>query len=92
MLDRAWGNLRITLDPIASSLQTSADHAVAAGTSKETDLHGIYDLTLLNEVLAANGPGAGLATAASGRRQVTTTVTAAGGPGIRRPRPPSRRA
>ncbi|WP_315096718.1 ABC transporter substrate-binding protein [uncultured Cellulomonas sp.] len=52
VLDRAWANLRITLDPVASSLQTSADHAVAASTSKETDLHGIYDLTLLNEVLA----------------------------------------
>ncbi|HWJ85362.1 MAG TPA: ABC transporter substrate-binding protein [Cellulomonas sp.] len=55
VLDRAWGNLRITLDPIASSLQTSADHGVAAGVADETDLHGIYDLTLLNEVLAANG-------------------------------------
>jgi NitT/TauT family transport system substrate-binding protein len=54
VLDRAWANLRITLDPIASSLQTSADHAVAAGTSEKTDLQGIYDLTLLNEVLAEN--------------------------------------
>ncbi|MBO3085807.1 ABC transporter substrate-binding protein [Cellulomonas fengjieae] len=55
VLDRAWSNLRITLDPVATSLQTSADHAVAAGTSKETDLRGIYDLTLLNEVLAEHG-------------------------------------
>ncbi|WP_456825842.1 ABC transporter substrate-binding protein [Cellulomonas sp. P5_E12] len=55
VLDRAWGNLRLTLDPIASSLQTSADNGVAAGVSKETDLHGIYDLTLLNQVLADNG-------------------------------------
>jgi len=55
VLDRAWGNLRITLDPIASSLQTSADHGVAAGVSDETDLHGIYDLSLLNEVLKDNG-------------------------------------
>ena len=55
VLDRAWGNLRLTLDPIASSLQTSADHGVAVGTSKKTDLTGIYDLTLLNEVLKANG-------------------------------------
>jgi NitT/TauT family transport system substrate-binding protein len=52
VLDRAWGNLRLTLDPIASSLQTSADNGVAAGVSKKTDLHGIYDLTLLNQVLA----------------------------------------
>ena len=54
VLDRAWGNLRLTLDPIASSLQTSADNGVAAGVSKKTDLHGIYDLTLLNQVLAAH--------------------------------------
>ena len=54
VLDRAWANLRLTLDPIASSLQTSADHGVAVGTSKKTDLTGIYDLTLLNEVLAAH--------------------------------------
>ena len=58
VLDRAWANLRITLDPIASSLQTSADNGVAAGTAKETDLHGIYDLTLLNEVLKAAGKDA----------------------------------
>ena len=55
VLDRAWDNLRLTLDPIASSLQTSADHAVAVGTSEETDLTGIYDLALLNAVLEANG-------------------------------------
>ncbi|WP_034623440.1 ABC transporter substrate-binding protein [Cellulomonas sp. URHE0023] len=55
VLDRAWDNLRLTLDPIASSLQTSADHAVAVGTSKKTDLTGIYDLALLNQVLEANG-------------------------------------
>ena len=55
VLDRAWGNLRLTLDPIASSLQTSADNGVAAGVSKKTDLHGIYDLTLLNQVLADSG-------------------------------------
>ena len=69
VLDRAWSNLRITLDPVAASLQTSADHAVAAGTSKKTDLHGIYDLTLLNEVLAEHGQepvaDAGLGTEAS---------------------------
>ncbi|WP_426595539.1 ABC transporter substrate-binding protein [Cellulomonas sp. McL0617] len=54
VLDRAWANLTPTLDPIASSLQTSADHGVAVGTSKKTDLTGIYDLTLLNEVLKEN--------------------------------------
>ena len=53
----AWPNLAFTLDPIASSLQTSADHAVAAGLLDPVDLTspGIYDLTLLNEVLAERG-------------------------------------
>lgn len=53
----AWENLEFTLDPIASSLQTSADHAIAAGLPDPVDLTtpGIYDLSLLNEVLAERG-------------------------------------
>lgn len=53
----AWENLDFTLDPIASSLQTSADHAESVGLLDPVDLKtpGIYDLTLLNEVLAARG-------------------------------------
>ena len=56
----AWENLEFTLDPIASSLQTSADHAIAAGLLDPVDLAspGIYDLTLLNEVLAERGEAA----------------------------------
>ncbi len=51
----AWENLRFTFDPIASSLATSKDDAVAAGLLEDVDLTGIYDLTLLNEVLAERG-------------------------------------
>ncbi len=53
----AWENLEFTLDPIASSLQGSADDAIAADLLDEVDLAdpGIYDLTLLNEVLAERG-------------------------------------
>jgi NitT/TauT family transport system substrate-binding protein len=54
-LERAWGNLTLTLDPIASTLQTSADHGVDVGTTKKADLSGIYDLTLLNALLAQLG-------------------------------------
>jgi NitT/TauT family transport system substrate-binding protein len=56
----AWGNLRFTLDPIASSLQGSADDAIAVGVLEPVDLTdpGIYDLTLLNEVLADRGEDA----------------------------------
>ena len=55
VLDAAWENLHFTLDPIASSLQTSAEDAEAAGLLDPVDLTGIYDLALLNEVLAARG-------------------------------------
>jgi NitT/TauT family transport system substrate-binding protein len=48
----AWPNLTFTTDPIASSLQASADHAAAVGLLEPVDLTEIYDLTLLNEVLA----------------------------------------
>ncbi len=55
VLSAAWPNLEFTYDPIASSLRTSADHAQAVGLLDPVDLGGIYDLTLLNQVLAEQG-------------------------------------
>ena len=55
VLDRAWANISLTPDPIAASLQTSADNAAAAGLTPEADLKGIYDLRLLNGLLVASG-------------------------------------
>jgi NitT/TauT family transport system substrate-binding protein len=55
VLDAAWANLTFTDDPIASSLQKSADDAIALGLLDEVDLKGIYDLDLLNEVLRSKG-------------------------------------
>jgi NitT/TauT family transport system substrate-binding protein len=52
VLDRSWGELTVTWDPIASALKKSADNGVAAGTTqKAVDLKGIYDLTPLNTIL-----------------------------------------
>jgi len=51
----SWANLDFTHDPIASSLQTSADNAHAVGLLDEVDLKGIYSLDLLNELLQAKG-------------------------------------
>ncbi len=52
VIDRAWQNLTVTHDPIAASLQHSADSAVTAGVAKEkVDLHGIYELSILNRIL-----------------------------------------
>jgi NitT/TauT family transport system substrate-binding protein len=58
VLDRAWGNITITNDPIAASLKASAEHAESVGLLKAVDLKGIYDLKLLSEVLSANGGAA----------------------------------
>lgn len=51
VLDRAFAGIETTDDPVASSLATSAAHAVATGLVREADLRGLYDLTLLREVL-----------------------------------------
>jgi NitT/TauT family transport system substrate-binding protein len=56
VLDRAWQNLTVTDDPIATSLQRSAENAVDAGvTTRHTDLHGIYELSILNRILTQQG-------------------------------------
>jgi NitT/TauT family transport system substrate-binding protein len=55
ILAAAWKNLEFTYDPIASSLAESAAHAEELGLLEPTDLDGIYDLTLLNQVLSAEG-------------------------------------
>jgi NitT/TauT family transport system substrate-binding protein len=54
----SWKNLRFTNNPIASSLKTGAKHAESVGLLQPVNLAGIYDLKLLNEVLAAAGEGA----------------------------------
>ena len=55
VLEAAWKNLEFTLDPIASSLKASADHASRVGLLDPVDLTGIYDLDLLNELLRTAG-------------------------------------
>ncbi len=54
LLKAAWGNLTFTVDPVASSLQASADDAQSLGLLKGPgDLAGLYDLAPLNEILKA---------------------------------------
>jgi NitT/TauT family transport system substrate-binding protein len=55
VLDPAWKSIQITDDPLASTLDTEAEHAVKAGLLKAPKLDGIYDLTLLNKVLKDEG-------------------------------------
>jgi NitT/TauT family transport system substrate-binding protein len=59
-IDRAFAEITITEDPIASSLKESAAHAVATGLVKASDLKGIYDLSILDELLGRTIDDAGL--------------------------------
>jgi NitT/TauT family transport system substrate-binding protein len=56
----AFKNIQITEDPVASSLKTSAEHAFATGLVKEADLTGIYDLSILRDLLGSPVDDAGL--------------------------------
>ena len=51
VVSAAWPHMTFTLDPLADTLKASADHAHSVGLLGSVDLHGLYDLTLLNEVL-----------------------------------------
>ncbi|MCW2707516.1 MAG: putative transporter substrate-binding protein [Frankiales bacterium] len=55
VLTSAFAALTPTVDPIASSLKTDLEHGVEIGVSKQADLKGIYDLSLLNKLLTAAG-------------------------------------
>ena len=55
VISAAWKNLRFTNDPIAASLKLSAKHAQDVALLQPVNLTGIYDLTLLNQVLTKAG-------------------------------------
>jgi NitT/TauT family transport system substrate-binding protein len=62
VVSAAWQHMTFTLDPLAGTLKTSADHAHSLGLLANVNLTGLYDLAPLNAVLAAHGesPVAGL--------------------------------
>jgi NitT/TauT family transport system substrate-binding protein len=55
VIERAWETLTFTADPIASSLQHSAEAATGVGLLEAVKLDGIYELGPLNALLAAAG-------------------------------------
>ena len=57
VLDDSFSRLQVTYDPVRSSLFTSAKWAFEAGFlgRERPDLSGIYDLSILNEVLVERG-------------------------------------
>ena len=56
-IDDAFARIEITYDPLRNTLLTSARSAFEAGFlgRQMPDLSGLYDLTLLNQVLAEKG-------------------------------------
>jgi NitT/TauT family transport system substrate-binding protein len=57
VLEEAFSRLQVTYDPLRASLLTSAKSAFDAGFlgRRAPDLTGLYDLSLLNQVLAEKG-------------------------------------
>jgi NitT/TauT family transport system substrate-binding protein len=55
VVSAAWPHMSFTLDPLAPTLKASADHAHSLGLLASVTLNGLYDLTLLNQVLASHG-------------------------------------
>ena len=56
LLTASFAQITFTNDPIASSLETDAQHAVSVGLLKPvSNLSGLYDLGPLNKLLAAAG-------------------------------------
>ena len=55
ILTKSLTYLTFTNDPIASTLKTDAQHAVAVGLLEPVNLNGIYDLGPLNKLLKAAG-------------------------------------
>lgn len=60
VLDRAFAQLTLTVDPLASSLKTVAEHAFAAGLVQRGSLGGLYDLRPLHAVTGKDFDTAGL--------------------------------
>ncbi|WP_095756698.1 ABC transporter substrate-binding protein [Streptomyces xinghaiensis] len=55
VLDPAFEHIEVLDDPLAATLARQAEHAERAGLLENPDLRGIYDLRLLNKVLAERG-------------------------------------
>lgn len=60
VLERSLQNIVFTVDPLAGTYKKLLQDGVEAGTTKQADLNGIFDLTALNEVTGENITAAGL--------------------------------
>ncbi|MHB8571377.1 MAG: ABC transporter substrate-binding protein [Candidatus Dormibacteria bacterium] len=54
-LARAWTRLRFTPDPLTASFSVDESHAELLGLQRHSDLAGLFDLAMLNDLLRARG-------------------------------------
>ena len=60
VIDRSLKNIVFTVDPLAGAFKKLLQDGVDAGTTKQADIDGIFDLTKLNEVTGDKTSAAGL--------------------------------
>ncbi len=60
VIDRSLKNIVFTIDPLAGTYEKLLEDGVAAGTTKQADIHGLFDLRALNGVTGTKTPAAGL--------------------------------
>ncbi|WP_087873204.1 ABC transporter substrate-binding protein [Arthrobacter globiformis] len=60
VIDRSLENIVFTVDPLAGAFKKLLQDGVDAGTTKQADINGIFDLTQLNAVTGEKTSAAGL--------------------------------
>lgn len=60
VIDRSLTNIVFTVDPLAGAFKKLLQDGVDAGTTKQADINGIFDLTKLNAVTGEKTSAAGL--------------------------------
>jgi NitT/TauT family transport system substrate-binding protein len=60
VIDRSLKNITFTVDPLAGTYPKLLQDGVDAGTTKQADINGLFDLRALNEVTGKSIPAAGL--------------------------------
>ena len=60
VIERALQNIKFTTDPLAGTYNKLLEDGVKAGTTKQADINGIFDLRTLNEVEGKKTSAAGL--------------------------------
>jgi NitT/TauT family transport system substrate-binding protein len=60
VIDRSLKNITFTVDPLAGTYPKLLQDGVNAGTTKQADINGIFDLRALNEVTGKSISAAGL--------------------------------